>query len=136
MKWATQSVLLAATWFFLVFPSCPCQFMSLFGVEFHDHGAAVAVNEDGNGFWTAGREDPQIPCHCDEEGVVVAELVETEVEKCGADNFAGHLGVDFDERTHFGVALMGMGEVLRPPPPPLFGSGLFPERSVYSVYRI
>jgi len=131
---AVQSVLLMATWYFLVFPSCPCQLMSLFGVELHDHGAAVAVSENGNGSWAVGKEGPGIPCHCDEEGVVVAELVETEVEKCGADNFAGHSVVDFDERAHSDVALMGMGEVLRPPP--LFGLGLFPERSFYSVYRI
>ena len=108
--------------------------MSLFGVELHDHGAAVSENGDGS--WTVGQKAPDIPCHCDEEGLVVAELVETEVEKCGAENFAGHLVVGFDERAHFDVALMGLGEVLRPPPAPLFGLGLFPERSFYSVYRI
>lgn len=66
----------------------------------------------------------------------MAELVETDVEKCGAEPLGGQETGDFEEEASFALALMGWGEVSRPPPPSLFGLGLFPERSLYSVYRL
>lgn len=107
--------------------------MSLFGVELPGHASSAVVS--GEVVLTKGQEVPVVPCHCDEESTVVAELVEIESGKCGAEDSAeqGHLA--FEGYGNFGVALMGRGEVLRPPPP-WFEVGLYPERSVYSVYRL
>ena len=121
-------------WVFLVLPSCPCQVMSLFGVDLHGR-VAVTFFEGGQTVLVGEGDDSRgIPCHCDEEKgkSALLEDVETEGESC--DSAWETMIVPPGDEEGAWAALLEDPRFEHPPP--RGREMLFPGRSVYSVYRL
>jgi hypothetical protein len=88
-----QGVFLMVAWVFLVLPSCPCQVMSLFGVDLPGW-VAVTFFEGGQTVLVGQGEDSRgIPCHCDEEKGKSALLEDVETDGYGCDPVWGAMKV-------------------------------------------
>jgi hypothetical protein len=129
-----RSILLMVAWGFLVLPSCPCQVMSLFGIDLHGNESVTMAGNGRAVMLSRSRQSQGVPCHCDEEHAKSAILVDVEIDADGEDQpgapvFAAphHAWIRSIART--------VGPASARPPPREWALPV-PERAVFSVYRL